>query len=224
MFDYKTLFKVIYPIADLSILIILFGLIYNFVRNKVWNLTFYLLLFGYVVIDLSNYFLSPYFVTNYHNNFPLLNLNILFDTTFSLSILYFELKENKRIRQSILMLLLVILSSFIINLTIDDFSLFKGLKYFRMASSLGIGIMTLTLLIYVLSDLKVFKQKRHLIIPLIAFNIYYLPKFTFDFFIDYQFKLSASMSTAYILFLSFCFINIIRNILLAIYAMRLKKG
>lgn len=220
MLTLKSITNVIYPISELSILLLLPSIIISINKVSSKHKTILFLLLGYIFVDVLNFIISPIFIKKYHSNFPVLNLNLLTEAVVSLIILFLEFKERKTPMIIILFSLSIIILAFNIDLLNNNFSLFKSFRNFRVINSTITILISIYLTLITFNNLKLFKVKIHVIFLLSGLIIYQLTNLTYHFFIEYHLNNSITIQTAYLTFLVRCLINLSRNILLSIYAYR----
>jgi len=226
MLDLKSTYKIIYPISYLSILLIGFSIfISSYNKNSVKRESKLLhLLIGYIIIDIGNFLLIPIFISKFNNSLPLITLNILLESFISLKIIMIEFSSIYNLKKHIKLIPVIFILILTINLVIVNYDIFNTLIFFRTLITLSMFTFCLFLLAYCFSDLKRLKKYKNVTYILFGLVFYYLPlpRLTFDYFIPYFQKNILTIQTAYITGIALCTMNLIRNILLAIYAYNLK--
>ena len=217
----KTIHEVIHPVSSISIIVVLFSLLKNYKKNKAKNGKIFILLTGYVVIDLMVFFLSPYFSTHYKSNLPIINLNYITDSIITISILEIEFI---RLKKALFLIKIFLALTFVINILSENSSLFTSLNIYKLLKTLTLFSLSVFLLIYKSGAKKINRKQSHILVLLTGIAIYNLPLpyITYDFYSSYFENLQLSLSTNHLTCIIISSINIIRNISISVYAHNFK--
>jgi hypothetical protein len=222
MYEIERLFDLIYPISILSVWLLFPTNIYAWkIKNK--NPVVILTL-GYILLDTIEYFVSPILIKSFKNNYPLLNINLLLDSTLTLLIFYLSIKTNNRVKYSISGAIFLVILLFILNICIVNNSIFNPLEIFRFNVNIILSVISFVSITHIFLNVKSFKHNKHFVIFCLAIIIYNLPNLVLNISLNWFTNNNFSSDIINKVHFILACLNLLRNLLITYYVFKISKN